>query len=125
LTQPQQPDDQPTPRIPDYPVEIPDLLPGQVLTRSIVHGGELRPRGFLITCAYCLATRDWLIVEVYGRVYIRCRCTHEWLEPDLDLDAFNDLFGEVDRVWDSLTDVITSLGFDGLLAGTTWTLDPQ
>jgi hypothetical protein len=93
---------------------------GQVLTRSTTHGAELRPRGFLITCGYCSATRDWLIVEVLGKVYIRCRCTHEWLEPELDLDAFNDLFGEVTRVWDSLPDVITSLGFDGLLAGTTW-----
>jgi hypothetical protein len=67
------------------------------------------------------ATRDWLIVEVAGRVYIRCRCTHEWLKPDLDLDSFNDLFGEVDRVWGSLSDVTTGLGFDALFAGTTWT----
>ena len=121
MTEPPTPADEPTPRIPDHPVEIPHLLPGQVLTRSIVHGGELCPRGFLITCAHCHATRDWLVVEVLAKVYIRCRCTHEWLEPDLNLDAFNDLFGEVDRVWDSLPDVITSLGFDGLLAGTSWT----
>jgi hypothetical protein len=121
LTHPQQPADDPTPNIPDYPVEIPELLPGQVLTRTTTHPDELRPRGFLITCAYCHASRDWLIVEVNAKVYIRCRCTHEWLEPDLDLAAFNDLFGEVTRVWNSLPEVITSLGFDGLLAGTTWT----
>ncbi|WP_225447654.1 hypothetical protein [Streptacidiphilus sp. P02-A3a] len=120
MTHPHQPDDQPAPRIPDYLVEIPDLLPGQVLTRSVVHSEELRPRGFLITCAYCDATRDWLLVEVLAKVYVRCRCTHEWLEPDLDLDAFNDLFGEITRVWDSFPEVVTSLGFDGLLAGTTW-----
>ncbi|MFC1400819.1 MULTISPECIES: hypothetical protein [Streptacidiphilus] len=118
MTDPHQADDQPTPHIPDYPIELPPLLPGQVLARTIPHGGELRPRGFLITCAYCDATRDWLIVEVLSKVYIRCRCTHEWLEPDLDLDAFNDLFGEVIRVWDSFPEVVAGLGFDGTFAGT-------
>jgi len=106
LTQPQQPADEPTPRTPDRPVEIPYLLPGQVLSRSIVHGGELRPRGFLITCTHCHGARDWFVVAVLAKVYMRCRCTHEWLEPDLDLDAFNDLFGEEAHVWDSLLDVI-------------------
>ncbi|MBC3843110.1 hypothetical protein GXW82_31695 [Streptacidiphilus sp. 4-A2] len=79
----------------------------------------MRPRGFLITCVHCHATRDWLIVEV-GKVYIRCRCTHEWLEPDLDLDAFNDLFGAVHAVWASFDDAVRAEGFDGFLAGTMW-----
>ncbi|MEY9848440.1 hypothetical protein ABH940_005543 [Streptacidiphilus sp. BW17] len=106
------------PALPDSPVEIPDLLPGQVLTRSVPHAEELRPRGFLIICAVCEARRDWLIVEVLGKVYIRCRCTHEWLEPDLDLTAFDAMFGEVSRVWDSFAEVTTGLGFDGTFAGT-------
>jgi len=120
LTHPQQPADDPTPNISDYPVEFPPLLPGQVLTRTTTHPDELRPRGFLITCAYCHATRDWLIVEVHAKVYIRCRCTHEWLEPDLDLDAFNHLFGTVQAVWDSFDDAVRAEGFDGFLSGTVW-----
>ncbi|MEZ0064337.1 hypothetical protein ABIA32_000315 [Streptacidiphilus sp. MAP12-20] len=120
MTHPHQPADEPTPCIPDYPVEIPDLLPGQVLTRSVPHPDELRPRGFLITCAHCHATRDWLLVEVLAKVYVRCRCTHEWLEPDLDLETFDGLFGYVEAVWSSYDEAVRAAGFDGFLAGAIW-----
>ena len=111
------PDDDPFRDETPAPVQIPELLPGQVLTRTTLHPGELRPRGFLITCAYCGATRDWLVVEVYDKVYIRCRCTHEWLEPDIDLDTFNGLFGQVHQVWDCFNDAVVGFGYDGTFSG--------
>ncbi len=120
MTDPHQADDQPTPRIPDYPIELPPLLPGQVLTRTMVHPDELNPCGFLITCTCCGATRDWFLVNVAQRVYVRCRCAHEWAEPDLDLQTFDELFSHVEAIWGSYTDAVRANGFDGFLAGTVW-----
>lgn len=120
VTDSHQADDQPTPRIPDYPIELPPLLPGQVLTRTMVHPDELNPRGFLITCACCGASRDWLLVNIAQRVYVRCRCTHEWAEPDLDVETFDNLFSYIEAIWGSYTDAVRANGFDGFLAGTVW-----
>jgi hypothetical protein len=116
------PDDagQPDFHVPDSPLAMPELEPGQVLTRTVPHPDELAPRGIRITCACCGATRDWLLVNVGSDVYIRCRCTHEWLERDLDLEAFDGLFTYVERLWGTYDDAVTGLGYDGTFAGTYW-----
>jgi hypothetical protein len=121
VTNPHQDDDPTTPRIPDYPLEMPPLLPGQTLIRTVPHPDPLNPRGFLITCTRCHATRDWLLINAAHQVFVRCRCAHEWAEPDLDLDTFNNLFTYVEAAWSSYEEAVRATGFDGLLAGTTWT----
>lgn len=120
MTDPNHADDQPAPHIPDYPLELPVLPPGEALTRTMAHPDQLNPRGFLITCACCRATRDWLLVCVAQRVYIRCRCTHEWAEPDLDLETFESLFTHVEAVWGNYDAAVRAAGFDGFLAGAIW-----
>ena len=120
MTNPHQDDPQPTSRIPDYPIELPPLLPGQTLIRTVAHPDPLNPRGFLITCTYCAATRDWLLINVAEQVFVRCRCTHEWAEPDLPLDTFNDLFTYVEASWSSYEEAVRATGFDGFLAGAIW-----
>ncbi|MFE9427926.1 hypothetical protein ACFYNO_33790 [Kitasatospora sp. NPDC006697] len=90
------------------------------------HPAELNPRGITITCAKCGACRDWLLLAVRDLVFVRCRCAHEWREPDLTRAYFDLHFvapeDECER-WDDSEDSMRALGFDGLLAGATWNLD--
>jgi hypothetical protein len=49
----------------------------------------------------------------------RKRSTHQWHEPDLDVEDFEALAaGPPDRYWATYTEALTSLGFDGSFAGT-------
>ncbi|MEU9074524.1 hypothetical protein AB0D22_07555 [Kitasatospora sp. NPDC048538] len=96
-------------------------------TLAIPHPGPLSPRGMLISCAQCQATRDWLLIQVRPNrsptdpnlVFVRCRCAHEWREPDLEAhhvtEARDDGFEE--REWDSFEEMYRGLGFDGLFRG--------
>ncbi|MGW4647199.1 hypothetical protein [Kitasatospora sp. NPDC004289] len=96
---------------------------GRNTTLAVPHPGPLNPRGITITCAACSAARDWLLIHVHpDLVFVRCRCTHEWLEHDLEPadvnEARDNSFEE--REWASFEEMYRGLGFDGLLAGTIW-----
>ncbi|GAA2266992.1 hypothetical protein GCM10010430_60180 [Kitasatospora cystarginea] len=89
-------------------------------TLAVPHPGPLSPRGMLISCVQCQATRDWLLIHVHpDMVFIRCRCAHEWRERDLEAhhvtEARNDSFEE--REWGSFDEMYRGLGFDGLFRG--------
>jgi hypothetical protein len=89
------------------------------LARCTEHPDELRVRGIPVRCASCSARRDWLIILHLGHVWIRCRCAHQWHEPELTVDEFDDLgAGPPDRYWPTFDQAVASMGFDGTLRGT-------
>ncbi|MFG2822637.1 hypothetical protein ACGFX4_24780 [Kitasatospora sp. NPDC048365] len=92
---------------------------------AVPHPQPLNPRGITITCTMCNAARDWLLVQVRNLVFVRCRCTHEWREHDLQtahVTAARGNDGEPLREWASFDEMYRGLGFDGLLAGAVWNL---
>lgn len=117
LTHPQQPADEPSPRIPDYPFMVPEPAPGSALIRMVQHPDQLNPLGISITCASCRAERDWLLLETRRRVFVRCRCGHEWEEADLEAEFFDENFAYADRSWDNAGQALKDLGFNGEFAG--------
>ncbi|WP_079062684.1 hypothetical protein, partial [Peterkaempfera griseoplana] len=80
----------------------------------------LNPRGIPITCAQCHARRDWLLLNVGEQVFVRCRCAHEWAEPELTREDFDAEFSHVERIYPSLEEAARGLGYDGTLSGTYW-----
>ena len=117
MTHPHQPDDHATPHIPDYPIMVPEPAPGTPVVRMVEYPGDLNPRGFPVTCTNCRAERDWLLLEAARRVFVRCRCGHEWEEPELDAEFFDDNFDYPDRSWQDAGKALTDLGFSGEFAG--------
>ncbi|MEV7020893.1 hypothetical protein [Kitasatospora sp. NPDC093558] len=99
-----------------------DSTSDRPVIRAVPHPGALDPRGITITCPKCDATRDWLLLNVRAQVFVRCRCTAEWHEPDLTPTDFDEHFTVPEREWDNFDDAMTGLGFDGLLAGAVWNL---
>ncbi|QKW24327.1 hypothetical protein HUT16_17340 [Kitasatospora sp. NA04385] len=86
---------------------------------AIPHPAPLTPRGTLITCPACGAERDWLLTTIGPEVFVRCRCTMEWLEHDLDTKgAIEARLPGPDTEWSSMEEMYRGLGFDGLLAYT-------
>lgn len=67
--------------------------------------------------------RDWLLLAVHDQIFVRCRCAHEWREPDLIRADFDRHYVEPEHEWDDFDTAMRALAFDGLLAGTTWNLD--
>lgn len=92
----------------------------QPVIRAVPHPGELDACGIPITCPNCRAHRDWLLLNVHHQVFVRCRCAHEWPEPDLTRAYFDQHYTEPDRQWDNFDDAMGALAFDGLLAGCIW-----
>ncbi|MFJ9523377.1 hypothetical protein ACIRPK_34690 [Kitasatospora sp. NPDC101801] len=86
-------------------------------TLAVPHPEPLNPRGITITCAACNAARDWLLIHVHpDLVFVRCRCTHEWREHDLEAADVTASCGEdrPEREWESFEEMYRGLGFDGL-----------
>ncbi|GAA2138008.1 hypothetical protein GCM10009760_18960 [Kitasatospora kazusensis] len=104
----------------DHDFYNPRPEPHQSVIRAVPHPGELDAHGIPIACPNCHAHRDWLLLNVGPQVFVRCRCAHEWPEPDLTRDDFDQQYSEPEREWDSFDTAMTGLGFDGLLAGATW-----
>ncbi|MEV7214075.1 hypothetical protein AB0O31_13400 [Kitasatospora cineracea] len=103
---------------PDFHTPAPE--PHRPAIRVVPHPAELDARGIPITCAHCHAHRDWLLLNVLHQVFVRCRCAHEWEEPDLTLAYFDQHYTEPEREWDDFDTAMRALAFDGLLAGTMW-----
>ncbi|MFD7645145.1 hypothetical protein ACFV4P_31335 [Kitasatospora sp. NPDC059795] len=96
---------------------MPEPEPNVVL--AVPHPTPLTPRGTLITCQSCAAERDWLLIQIAPIVFVRCRCTYEWQEPDLGTEEVADTRQPgPDREWASMEEMYRGLGFDGLFAYT-------
>ncbi|MFD8703761.1 hypothetical protein ACFV1W_14235 [Kitasatospora sp. NPDC059648] len=107
----------------DHDFYNPAPEPARAIIRAVPHPAELNPRGITITCTGCGARRDWLLLAVRDQIFVRCRCAHEWPEPDLTRADFDRHYVEPEHEWDDFDTAMRALAFDGLLAGTTWNLD--
>ena len=39
--------------------------------------------GIPVMCTACRARRDWLLINHGRNVWIVCRCSNQWLEPEI------------------------------------------
>lgn len=86
--------------------------------RLLQHHVEITLRGVTVMCPSCSARRDWLLINQYKHVWIRCRCAHQWLEPEITRADFNAMIAVPDAIsHPSLEEAVITLGFDGVLAG--------
>lgn len=119
---------EPTPVLPVIPASANPLLQleyetqqpsGPGATRCLKHPRELALRGIPVMCTACRARRDWLLINHGRHVWIVCRCSNQWLEPELsraDFDALVAIPGGT--TYPSVEQIIAVLGFDGAFAGT-------
>lgn len=92
---------------------------GPGATRSLSHLPELSLRGIPVICSTCRARRDWLLINHGRHVWICCRCSNQWLEPEItraDIDAMIDIPDST--TYPSVDQGLAALGFDGAFAGT-------
>ncbi|MFE5908711.1 hypothetical protein ACFQ6B_06440 [Streptomyces wedmorensis] len=91
---------------------------GIIRLRATTHPEEIRIGGVLVMCPHCGARRDWMVICDRSEISIRCRCAHQWVEPELthaDYEALIDVGG---RDYPSLEAAAQAVGYDGTLAGT-------
>ncbi|MFF2955893.1 hypothetical protein ACFVVU_31655 [Kitasatospora sp. NPDC057965] len=79
---------------------------------------ELALLGMPVVCSNCRARRDWLLINHRRNVWVRCRCGHEWLEPEITRRDFEAMLDEPTwTYYRTLADARTALGFDGIFTG--------
>ncbi|MFF9072762.1 hypothetical protein ACF1A9_10685 [Streptomyces sp. NPDC014872] len=91
---------------------------GIIRLRATTHPEEIRIGGILVMCPACGARRDWMVICDRSEISIRCRCAHQWVEPELtraDYEAMIDVGGQD---YPSLEAAAEAVGYDGVLAGT-------
>ncbi|MGV4927615.1 hypothetical protein K2224_28875 (plasmid) [Streptomyces sp. BHT-5-2] len=92
---------------------------GPGATRCLNHPRELALRGIPVMCTACRARRDWLLINHGRNVWIVCRCSNQWLEPEISRADFDALIAIPDgTTYPSVEQGLTALGFDGAFAGT-------
>lgn len=87
-------------------------------TRVVAHPGAYALRGIPVRCTACGARRDWALINQGRHVWVRCRCGHEWHEPEItraDFDALVRSGGAI--TYPSAEHALDSLGFDGSFRG--------
>ncbi|MFF3556211.1 hypothetical protein ACFYXL_22725 [Streptomyces tsukubensis] len=72
--------------------------------------GPLVVDGDIVTCSRCETYRDWIVLSVQGRVWLRCRAGHETHEAGLDTAWFNRNSGPMTEEHGSYDDGIRFLG---------------
>ncbi|MFD3846320.1 hypothetical protein ACFWVB_10625 [Streptomyces microflavus] len=88
-------------------------------TRCLSHPRELSLRGIPVTCTACRARRDWLLINHGRNVWVCCRCSNQWLEPEISRADFDALIAIPDgTIYPSVEQGFAALGFDGAFAGT-------
>ncbi|WP_063729202.1 hypothetical protein [Streptomyces sp. RTd22] len=86
--------------------------------RTTLHSDPIAITGITVMCPHCGARRDWLVIcDVLGRIFLRCRCAHQWHEPELTRADFNAMVGEGGQKYPSLEALARDTGHDGTLAG--------
>ncbi|MDT0467592.1 hypothetical protein [Streptomyces gibsoniae] len=92
---------------------------GPGATRCPSHPPELSLRGIPVMCSACRARRDWLLINHGCNVWVRCRCSNQWLEPEISRADFDAMIAIPDgTTYPSIEQGLAALGFDGAFAGT-------
>ncbi|MFC6067026.1 hypothetical protein [Streptomyces ochraceiscleroticus] len=92
--------------------------------RFTTHPDPITITGITVMCPACAARRDWMVIcDVPGRVFLRCRCAHQWHEPELTRADFDAMINAPDRKYPSLDAAARDTGYDGTLVGTYLTDD--
>ncbi|MEV3871583.1 hypothetical protein [Streptomyces sp. NPDC049906] len=90
----------------------------RVRMRSVNHPEELFITGLVVMCPNCGARRDWMIISDGPRIDIRCRCAHQWQEPELTRADFESMIDEVPGVlYPGVEAAARATGFDGTFTG--------
>ncbi|QDY78171.1 hypothetical protein [Streptomyces qinzhouensis] len=91
----------------------------RVRIRSVDHPEELFITGLVVICPNCGARRDWMVICDGNQISIRCRCAHQWHEPELTRADFEAMTGgnTTGPVYPSLEDAARATGFDGAFTG--------
>ncbi|MDI3408936.1 hypothetical protein [Streptomyces cavernicola] len=118
---------EPAPALPVLPAGTDPLLQlqyeprpanGPGATRCLSHPHELALGGIPATCSTCRARRDWLLINHGRNVWIRCRCSNQWLEPEISRADFDALIDSPDVTnYTSVEQCLVALGFDGVFSG--------
>jgi hypothetical protein len=118
---------EPTPVLPGLPVATNPLQQieyvtqppnGPGATRCLSHPRELALRGIPVMCTACRARRDWLLINHDRNVWVCCRCSNQWLEPEINRTDFDALIAIPDgTTYPSVEQGLAALGFDGAFAG--------
>lgn len=91
---------------------------GPGATRCLNHPSELSLRGIPVMCSACHARRDWLLINHGRNVWVRCRCSNHWIEPEINRRDFDALAANHDwTTHPSVEQALAALGFDGSFAG--------
>ncbi|MEK2477786.1 hypothetical protein [Streptomyces noursei] len=119
---------EPKPALPALPVGTDPLLQlefetqppsGPGVTRCLNYPRELALRGIPVMCTACHARRDWLLINHGRNVWVVCRCSNQWLEPEVSRADFDALIATPDgTTYPSVEQGLAALGFDGAFAGT-------
>lgn len=92
---------------------------GPGATRCVSHLLELALGGIPLLCSACRARRDWLLINHGRNVWIRCRCSNQWLEPEISRADFDALIASpYGTTYPTVEEGLAALGFDGVFAGT-------
>jgi hypothetical protein len=99
----------------NYQTEPPVDPPG---TRGLSHPHELPLRGIPAMCSACGARCDWLLINRGRDVWIRCRCAHQWLEPEITRADYEAMIAvPANTTYPTMEQATLALGFDGSFAG--------
>ena len=115
-----------TPQAAPWPSAVPDLAGEMSRSRDAVttwcweYPFELPLGEETLTCAACGARRDWLLILHRETVSVRCRCTHQWMEPRIPADWYREETGPAIEIHPSAEHALRATGFDGTFAGTYW-----
>ncbi|MFB6839786.1 hypothetical protein [Streptomyces sp. NPDC056361] len=117
----------PAPELPVLPAGTNPLLQleyetqqpsGPSATRCLGHPGEVTLGGIPTRCSACRAQRDWLLINHGRTVWVRCRCSRQWPEPEISRADFDTLIGSPQgTTYPSVEQGLIALGFDGVFAG--------
>lgn len=96
----------------------PEPAGGPHRIRGLSHPHELTLRGTPVMCSACGARRDWLLINRGRDVWVRCRCGHQWLEPEIRRADYDALIAVPEDVaYPTTEQAMLALGFDGSFAG--------
>ncbi|MFE7124942.1 hypothetical protein [Streptomyces sp. NPDC057617] len=119
---------EPTPSLPSIPLADDPLLQlryetqppdGPSGARCLTHPQELALRGIPVRCSACRARRDWLLINQGRHVWVRCRCSNQWLEPEITRADYDAMIATPQRtIYPSVEQGLIAMGFDGAFAGT-------